>query len=150
MSEAHLVSDATRFFDLYSRGDVMPDAIDDFIGRWHDDVDPWARDMPLHEYLGLTHEEYEVWRYDPRSLPCILRSRKLGEDLVGIMTERYDEMLAAKRPEDQTALFSLGNRLKRKQVRSVRCRHAAPPQSACNRQRNGAEWPAPWRATAIR
>ncbi|HEY1931501.1 MAG TPA: hypothetical protein VGG99_05780 [Acetobacteraceae bacterium] len=117
MSEAHLVSEATRFFDLYSRGDVTPDAIEDFVGRWHDDVDPWARDMPLHEYLGLTHEEYEVWLYDPRSLPCILRSRQSGEDLVRIMAERYDELLATNRLEDQTALFSLGNWLKRKQVR---------------------------------
>jgi hypothetical protein len=70
MSEVRVEARAPRFFDLYSRGEVIPDHIHDFIGRWHDDQEPWARDMPLDEYLGLTHDEYEVGLHDPFSLPC--------------------------------------------------------------------------------
>jgi hypothetical protein len=66
---------STTFFDLYSRGQVLPDEIDDFIDRWHERADPQANSLPLHEYLGMTLEEYEVWVHDPDALPQILVAR---------------------------------------------------------------------------
>jgi len=30
------------FFDLYERGDVSEDAIDDFVGAWHEPMPPKA------------------------------------------------------------------------------------------------------------
>ena len=113
MSEVRVEARAPSFFDLYSRGDVAPDDIHDFIGRWHEDHEPWARGMPLHEYLGLTHDEYEVWLYDPYSLPCILQARQPGGNLVDIMTARHAQLRATDRGEDGTITFSLGNWLKR-------------------------------------
>jgi len=113
MSEVRVETRAPRFFDLYSRGEVAPDDIHDFIGRWHEDQEPWACEMPLHEYLGLTHDEYEVWLYDPFSLPCILQARQPGGDLADIMAARFAQLRAADRREDGTIIFSLGNWLKR-------------------------------------
>jgi len=112
MSEVRVEARAPSFFDLHSRGEVVPDDIHDFIGRWHEDQEPWARDMPLREYLGLTRDEYEVWLYDPFSLPSILRARQPGGNLVDIMAERYRQLRAANRREDGTIIFSLGNWLK--------------------------------------
>jgi hypothetical protein len=113
MSEVRVEARAPSFFDLCSRGKVVLDDIHDFIGRWHDDQEPWARDMPLHEYLGLTRDEYEVWLYDPFSLPFILQARQPGGNLPDIMAERYAQLRAADRREDRTIIFSLGNWLKR-------------------------------------
>ncbi len=115
MSEVRVEARAPGFFDLYSRGEAVADEIHDFIGRWHDDQAPWARDMPLHDYLGLTRDEYEVWLYDPFALPCILQARQPGGDLVDIMAARYAHLRADDRREDGTIIVSLGNWLKRQQ-----------------------------------
>lgn len=48
------------FFDLYSRGQALPDDIDDFVDMWHEGADPQAKALPLHEYLGLTVDENEL------------------------------------------------------------------------------------------
>jgi hypothetical protein len=113
MSEVRIQARAPSFFDLYSRGEAASDDIHDFIGRWHDDQEPCAHDMPLHQYLGLTRDEYEVWLYDSFSLPCILQARQPGGELVDIMAARYAQLRAADRREDGTIIFSLGNWLQR-------------------------------------
>lgn len=112
MSELQVAVRAPSFFNLYSRGEVAPDDIEDFVGRWHEDVEPWARNMPLHEYLGLTHEEYEVLLCDPFALPCILRARQTGGNLVDIMGQRYRQLCTADQQADRAIIFSLGNWLK--------------------------------------
>jgi len=112
MSELRMATRAPSFFDLYSRGEVAPDDIEDFVGRWHKDLEPWARGMPLHEYLGLSHVEYEVLLCDPFALPSILQARQTGGTLADIMTQRYTELRAADRRADQATIFSLGNWLK--------------------------------------
>ena len=75
---------------------------------------PWRRGHPpLHEYLGLTRDEYEVSVYDPFSLPCILQARQPGENLVDIMATRFEQLRVANRAEDRTIIFSLRNWLRR-------------------------------------
>ena len=113
MSEVRVQATAVGFFDLYSRGDASPDDIDDYVGRWHEEHKDRLDHPPLHEYLGLTGDEYEVLMYDPFSLPCILQARQPGENLVDIMAERYAQLRIGNRQEDGTILFSLGNWLKR-------------------------------------
>ncbi len=63
------------FFDLYRRGEVSAEQIDDFVDRWHAGSDAWARKTPLSEYLGLTNAEYEAWVRDPDALPAIRAAR---------------------------------------------------------------------------
>ena len=86
--------------------------VDDFVGRWHDDLEAWAKDMTLHEDLGLTDEEYDVWVCDPFALPYILAARSSRRKLEDVMAERFADMHRADRPADGTILFSLGNWLK--------------------------------------
>ena len=66
------------FVDLYSRGEVQADDIDDYVDRWHDSADERATALTLHEYLGLTKAEYDRWVQVPGSLPEILRTRRGG------------------------------------------------------------------------
>ena len=109
MSETRAGARAPSFFDHYSRGEAASEDIHDFIDRWHDDQEPWARDMPLHEYLGLTHVEYEVWLCDPFALPSILQARRPDGNLVHILAARHAQPCAADRREDGTIIYSLGN-----------------------------------------
>lgn len=64
------------FYDLFSRGVVVAEQIDDYVDRWHDGRDKWARQMPLHQYLGLTWPEYQDWVRDAGALPRILAARQ--------------------------------------------------------------------------
>lgn len=107
MSDIRTEARPASFFDLYSRGDASPDDIDDFVGRWHDDREPWAREMSLEDYLGLRHDEYQIWVYDPEALPSILEARRAKRPLRAVMAERLDELVAAEQPRDATIVKGL-------------------------------------------
>ena len=64
------------FMEQYCQGRVSADDIDDFIDRWHD-APPVAegRVLPLHEFLGMTREQYEAWVHDVDVLPSLIRDR---------------------------------------------------------------------------
>lgn len=64
-----------NFVDLCLDGDVLVDEIDDFVENWHEDEDSTQE---LHEYLGMSWEEYSVWATNPSILPFILSARKNG------------------------------------------------------------------------
>lgn len=113
MSEVRSEAETPSFFELYSRGDVAGDSIHDHIDAWHDRFQGVDDHPPLHDYLGLTRDEYEVWLYDPFSLPCIRQSRLPGRSLDAVMAERLATLRAASRREDATIILSLENWLKR-------------------------------------
>lgn len=61
------------FFDLYSQGKVLAEQIDDFIDNWHNGIA--GKRQPLHKYLGLSQEAFNLWVQDANALPHILSSR---------------------------------------------------------------------------
>jgi len=70
--EGRLMSEQRNFISLALAGKVTPDQIDDYVGKWHDN----SSGLALHEYLGLTCEEYGVWLSNPDQLLEILANRK--------------------------------------------------------------------------
>jgi hypothetical protein len=94
------------FFDLYSQGLALPDEIDDFIDRWHEGAASHARSLPLHEFLGLTHDEYEIWVLDPDVLPHVLVARREARPLLEIMSRCLDELPKAARATDTATIKS--------------------------------------------
>ncbi len=64
------------FIDLCLSGEVLEDEIDDFVDQWHDDESESCPE--LHEYLGMSWEEYSLWATRPSILPFILAARKKG------------------------------------------------------------------------
>ena len=61
--------------DFVSRaiaGEAMIEEIDDYVDEWH--ANPAG--LPLHEYLGMSRDEYALWLRSPDSLPAILADRK--------------------------------------------------------------------------
>ena len=66
------MSDKPKFLELYMVGKVDVGATDDFVDRWHDE--PGGRE--LHDYLGMTEEEYALWLRHPDALPDIAAARR--------------------------------------------------------------------------
>jgi hypothetical protein len=73
------------FFDLYSRGEITAEQIDDFVHQWHHA--PESEQRSLAEYLGMTDEEYAVSVMDPAALPQILAAREQGRPLRAVMAD---------------------------------------------------------------
>jgi hypothetical protein len=67
------------FIELCLSGDVLADEIDDFIDLWHDNKA--GQDQELHEFLGMTWDEYSVWVTRPSVFPYILSARKHHQTL---------------------------------------------------------------------
>lgn len=103
------------FLELYSRGHVMADEIDDFIDRWHEQ-EPENSDphTPLSAFLGMAPEEYEAWVHDSSILPHIVRARMEGLSLDEVTHQHMDDMLLAARATDQTAIRALQTWLERR------------------------------------
>jgi len=61
-----------RFASLVVAGLVPLSAIEDWVERWHEGG---GFGLELHEYLGLSEEEYEWWVQDPEMLVVAFRRR---------------------------------------------------------------------------
>jgi hypothetical protein len=95
------------FFDLYRRGEVTAEQIDDFIGRWHDAPDTEHRS--LSEYLGMTEEEYGLWVMDPETLPSLRKARATGQPLSEAMRDYVAALRVGARPSDGSAILAITN-----------------------------------------
>ena len=58
-------------------GDALLEEIDDYIDDWHQGESV----MSLHEFLGMTRNEYYLWVEDASSLPYIVNARIRGIEL---------------------------------------------------------------------
>ena len=88
MSKTH------TFMQLALQGYVMSDEIEDFVSRWHDS----DSDQDLHDFLGLTFDEYSLWVSEPDYIDIIIGARHSGTPLVEAVNDnlRSEERLAAR------------------------------------------------------
>lgn len=63
----------TTFMGAVRAGEAQPSDIDAWIARWHDDPSPFG--PKLHEFLGLTWDEYKRW-VETSELPRLLDNEK--------------------------------------------------------------------------
>jgi DNA ligase (NAD+) len=70
----------------YLKGKVTPEAIDDYVKKWHEDLNE-KRILP--ETLGLTEEEYKFYLEDSSSLNKILKgyARKRIDEVVELLNK---------------------------------------------------------------
>ena len=66
-----------RFIDLCIRGEARPADIDDFVDRWHQG----RSNLELHDFLGMTWDEYSAWVRSPNLLPLIISAHREGRSL---------------------------------------------------------------------
>ncbi|MBC9745565.1 hypothetical protein B1F73_03245 [Pseudomonas syringae] len=84
-----------RFPELYLKGDVLEEDIHRFVEDWHEGHDGGG--IELHEYLGMSWEEYGVWVATPAALSFILAPRKRGS----LSVSRSSEVTARARSGEE-------------------------------------------------
>lgn len=62
----------SNFIEKCLSREAAPEDIDDFIDQWHENPGHQA----LHEFLGMTRDDYARWIADASVLPAIINSRK--------------------------------------------------------------------------
>ncbi len=67
----------TNFIEKVLQGLEFEDAISQYVEIWHQS----DSDLELHDYLGLTFDEYALWVENPNALGSILYHKKTGENV---------------------------------------------------------------------
>ena len=63
------------FKEQFVAGEVFLNDIDQWIENWHNGATDWYDDVELHEFLGMTLQEYGTWLKNPEQLEAILLER---------------------------------------------------------------------------
>lgn len=90
----------STFLELYMNGQVLPEEIDDYVDKWHDD----SGNQPIYEFLGVSKQEYFLWLRDPDVLPHIIRARRNNKPLSEVIGAAMDDMLIAARSDNATKI----------------------------------------------
>lgn len=73
-----------KFLDLYLEDKLKFEDIDDFIEIWHSMYkDKGAEYPPLHDFLGMTSEQYDRWLQEPRYLLVLKQEASNGSNNAG-------------------------------------------------------------------
>jgi len=81
-----------NFMERCLSGEAVADEIEKYEEAWH--AGKCGKGMELHEFLGMSWDEYAIWATKPSILPVIIRSRKIGISLDEVLNqERYDRVL---------------------------------------------------------
>lgn len=62
-------------------------AIDDEVDAWHESDSP----LDLHEWLGMTSDEYALFVERPASLSLIFRAHRFGLDVLELLSRESDQ-----------------------------------------------------------
>lgn len=87
----------SSFLSLALRGEVLSDEIEDFVEAWHESDSL----MDIHDYLGMTFDEYSLWVSDPDAIDTILAARHMHKPLKEAVNDniRIQERIAARSDE---------------------------------------------------
>lgn len=91
------------FIELCSNGEVLIEEIDDFIDEWHES----AREIELHEFLGMSWKEYSAWVAEPDILPFIVTAYTKNRPFKEILEEHESLPLAARADSPKKARMIL-------------------------------------------
>jgi hypothetical protein len=71
------------FIDLVLAGEATLDDINDWVSLWHRE----PRGRELHEFLGMSWDEYALWVEMPAALDFLVAARRRGEPLFKVIEE---------------------------------------------------------------
>lgn len=60
-----------NFIQQVKDGNVKIEQIDEFVDQWHNGTSP----LELHEFLGMTKDEYSLWVTHPQYLEDIVKKK---------------------------------------------------------------------------
>ncbi|AXI72404.1 hypothetical protein [Streptomyces cavourensis] len=87
MSKSTFVEDALT-------GVAGVEDIDSYVDAWHDGD---GGDLELHEFLGMTWDEYRLWVEKPNTLRFILSAHRNGHTVNEELIKSQDELALAAR-----------------------------------------------------
>ncbi len=96
-------SEKHSFIELCMDGKVLLEEIDDFVDKWHES----SQDVSLHEYLGMTWEEYSAWVAEPDILPFIVTAHVENKPLAVVIEQNNNLPLAARADSPKKAQMIL-------------------------------------------
>lgn len=68
--------------------------IDDYIDAWHDGTA--GGEQELHEFLGMSRQEYALWVERPEVLPFIVIAHRSGKSVEDVIVEAERQPMAAR------------------------------------------------------
>jgi len=80
------------FLELVLEGRALLTDIDDYVEKWHSSDAP----EPLHEFLGMTWDEYRLWTERPDSRRLIVAARYHDEPLSELVSQTDPHAFAAR------------------------------------------------------
>jgi hypothetical protein len=98
MSDQHV---RATFMDALLAGEALPNDVDDWIDAWHDDTTDQLGE--LHEYLGMSWQEYQLFVERPESLRFTLAARRANKPVSRILASVKAAGAAARTEEAEQA-----------------------------------------------
>lgn len=90
---------ANTFIDKCLSGDALLEEVEDYVSQWHNtDID-----CELHEFLGLSEIEYDLWFANASILPYILEARVKRKSINEYLNSANNFQLAARAPSIEEA-----------------------------------------------
>ena len=87
------------FIEKCLSGDAFLDEIDDYIDAWHEgDSVP---DRELHDYLGMTWEEYSLWMTKPSILGAIVSAKRKKIDVMDELNQKLHALAARANSQEE-------------------------------------------------
>lgn len=91
------------FMDLVLRGEILVDEIDDFVERWHNS----DSNDDLHNYLGMSFEEYSLWASDAEAIFTIITARRRGMSLKEAVNDNLQSQARVAARADETGKLGI-------------------------------------------
>ncbi|WP_428963640.1 hypothetical protein [Micromonospora fluostatini] len=92
------------FIEDVLAGLAQVEDMDDYIQEWHDapEGSPGS-DLDLHEYLGLSWDEYRNWGSHPESIRFVLAARRAGVTVDQVLAQTRTLGVAARSNDSSVA-----------------------------------------------
>src|SRR5258708_31974673 len=81
-----------KYLDLALAGRVLMREIDEYGAQWHR-VKP---SLSLHDYLGMTWDEYAAWVDNPNMISAIITGRRIGKPFPDVAAAVADQRVSAR------------------------------------------------------
>lgn len=111
------IAEQPTYMSLLLSGEALPEEIDNFVALWHEAEEGASiAQLSLHDYLGMTWEEYSLWVEHPESLRFIAVAHKTNQPVTSVLSELNKTGVAARASEQSEAHKLLRWLIRKKKV----------------------------------
>lgn len=93
------------FIEQALNGELFPDEIDTFVERWHEG----GTGKELHDYLGLSWDEFCWWGMDADQMPLIIAARHQNRSFLEAANDNLVQQRLAARSDHTVKIARLSS-----------------------------------------